>query len=73
LNKDDFATTEDIQEAVGAILGELSNGENDDEFIFELCSKFLDILQWLNIFSLEYLNLKIKNKYPFLVPILKKH
>ena len=47
LNKDDFVTTEDIQEAIGAILGELSNGENDDEYIYELCSKFLDILQWL--------------------------
>ncbi len=46
LNKDDFCTTEDIQEAIGAILGELSNGENDDEFIYELCSKFLDILHW---------------------------
>jgi hypothetical protein len=46
LNKDDFQTAEDIQEATGAILGELSNGENDDEFIYELCSKFLDILQW---------------------------
>ena len=46
LNKEDFSTTEDIQEAIGAILGELSNGENDEEFIFELCSKFLDILQW---------------------------
>lgn len=45
LNKDDFVTTEDIQEAIGAILGELSNGENDDEYIYELCSKFLDILQ----------------------------
>lgn len=45
LNKEDFCTAEDIQEAIGAILGELSNGENDDEFIYELCSKFLDILQ----------------------------
>jgi hypothetical protein len=38
-------STEDIQEAVGAILGELSNGENDEEFIYELCSKFLDIIK----------------------------
>lgn len=45
LNKDDFTSAEDIQEATGAILGELSEGENDDEFIYELCSKFMDILQ----------------------------
>lgn len=46
LNKEDFCTTEDIQDAIGAILGELSNGANDDEYIYELCSKFFDILQW---------------------------
>jgi hypothetical protein len=27
LNKEDFHTTEDIREAIGAILGELSNGK----------------------------------------------
>jgi hypothetical protein len=27
LNKEDLHTTEDIQEAIGAILGELSNGK----------------------------------------------
>lgn len=45
LNKDDFCTAEDIQDAIGAILGELSNGANDEEYIYELCSKFFDILQ----------------------------
>lgn len=45
LNKEDFSSTEDIQEAIGAILGELSNGENDEEFIYELCSKLLDIVK----------------------------
>ena len=45
LNKEDFSSTEDIQEAIGAILDELSNGENDEEFIYELCSKLLDIVK----------------------------
>lgn len=45
LNKEDFSTVEDIEEAVGAILGELSNGENDEEFIYELCSKLFNILK----------------------------
>lgn len=41
-NQDDFNTAEEIQEAIGAILGEL-DGQSDD-LIEELCFNFLKIL-----------------------------
>lgn len=45
VNRDDFNTVEDIQDAVGPILNELANGEKDDQFISELCGKFYEILK----------------------------
>ena len=47
---------------MGAILGELSNGENDEEFIYELCSKFLDIIKQYDII-LKFFNMLIAYIY----------
>lgn len=43
-NQDDFSTTEDIQEAIGAVLSELTTDGQSDDVIEELCSSFLKIL-----------------------------
>lgn len=44
LNKDDFETIDDIQDAVGSILTELNDG-GDDRVINDLCSLFYSILR----------------------------
>lgn len=44
LNKDDFETVDDIQDAVGSILMELNDG-GDDDIINNLCLSFFNILR----------------------------
>ena len=44
LNKNDFACTDDIQEAIGPILSELDDDKMSESFIGDLCEKFLNIL-----------------------------
>ena len=45
LNKDDFHTAEDINEAVGPILNELFEDKKTDELVDDLCVKFFHILE----------------------------
>nr|UOU03351.1 ATP-binding cassette subfamily F3 [Brachionus rubens] len=45
LNKDDFETADDIQDAVGSILMELNNGNTDEKVIKDICTKFFNILR----------------------------
>ncbi|CAF0895669.1 unnamed protein product [Brachionus calyciflorus] len=44
LNKDDFESVDDIQDAVGSILMELNDGKNADQAVNDLCTKFFEIL-----------------------------
>lgn len=46
LNKDDFSSVDDIQDAIGAILGEL--GEGTEEDINDICLEFMNILHISN-------------------------
>ena len=50
LNKDDFATVEDINEAIGAILTELSDGKSIESDINKICDEFYKVLKWYIIF-----------------------
>jgi len=43
-NQDDFSNAEDIQDAIGAILGELATDGQSDDLIEELCTSFLKIM-----------------------------
>lgn len=45
MNKDDFVSVDDIQDAVGSILLELTDGQSDDKLINDLCTKFFHILK----------------------------
>ncbi len=44
-NKNEFEETEDIYDALGGILIDLSDGEKTNEDIKILCSTFLNIIQ----------------------------
>lgn len=48
LNKDDFATVEDINEAIGAILTELSDGKSIESDINKICDEFYKVLKCNN-------------------------
>nr|QUF59464.1 ATP-binding cassette transporter Abcf3 [Brachionus angularis] len=45
LNKDDFSSVEDINDAIGSILQELNDNQANDSLINDLCSKFYNILK----------------------------
>lgn len=44
LNKDDFSSVDDIQDAIGAILGELGDDRKSHEDINDICLEFMNIL-----------------------------
>ncbi len=46
-NKEEFETTEDVFDALGAILIDLSDGEKTENDINSLCTTFFNILQGL--------------------------
>ena len=56
LNKDDFSSVEDIQDAIGAILGELADGQKSDDDITDICFEFMDILQMYSSNTFESLS-----------------
>lgn len=64
LNKHEFSCTDDIKEAIGPILSELDGEKsNDNNFITELCDKFLKILTRYNQLKFGHINKHISKIY----------